>query len=165
MIWYLVAGGVGAPPTVGVSFDGTLPAGAVACTAEQAADPAAWVISGAALSAAPTVTPTLAQQAGGMLSAGMQIASASAPALNGTYACDAATFQGVIGIVSAVAAGLGLPGGGATFNWLDMAGASHQFTADQFKTFAQAMMNFEYALSTIIGANTGALPTLPVEIA
>ena len=113
--------------------------------------------------AAPAVT--LATQAAAMLASGIQIPSTSTPALNGTYAVDPATYQRITGIVAAMAGGLGLPGGGATFNWLDVSGVPHQFGATEFSAFAKAVMNFEYALNAIIGSNSGTLPTQPVAIA
>jgi hypothetical protein len=115
--------------------------------------------------AAPVVpTPTLAQQAQAMLDSGLQIVSTGTPALNGTYACDPATYQRVGGIVAAIGASLGLPGGGGTFNWPDISGTPHSFSAANFSALAKAMMDFEYALNTIIGANSGTLPSQPVTI-
>ncbi len=127
----------------------------------------ATVTGGVWTFAAPAAppAPTLAQQAQAMLAAGMQLISTGTPALNGTYACDAATYQRVGGIIAAIGAGLGLPGGGAAFNWLDVSGNPHSFSAANFSALAKAMMDFEYTLNAIIGANSGTLPTQPVTIA
>jgi hypothetical protein len=159
MIYYLTATGNGCSP------DATLPAGAVECTQAQYANAAAWMISGGAIIAAPAPTLTLAQQATAMLNAGMQIVSTGTPALNATFACDPATYQRVGGIVAAIAGGLGLPGGGATFLWPDTTGTPHSFSVVNFSAFAKAMMDFEYTLNAIIGSNSGTLPPQPVPIA
>ncbi len=155
------------------TYDGpaaNAPAGAVSVTeATLAGLPfpcTGWkCVSGALVAPAAPPAPTLSQQAQAALAAGMQLASTGTPALNATYPCDAATFQQVAGIVAAIGAGLGLPGGGATFNWPDASGTPHAFTAASFSAFAKAMMNFLYALNAIVGSDSGTLPAQPVEIA
>lgn len=123
-----------------------------------------WTYDGTTFAAPVVPPPSVAQQAAAMLAAGIQIASTGTPALNGTYACDPTTYQRIGGIVAAIAGGLGLPGGGSTFNWPDTAGVPHEFTATAFTDFARAVMNFEYALNAVIAANAGTLPALPVAI-
>jgi hypothetical protein len=46
------------PTGNGVSLDGTLPSGAVACTQEQYASAGAWTVSGETIVAAPSPLPT-----------------------------------------------------------------------------------------------------------
>jgi hypothetical protein len=123
-----------------------------------------WTYNGSTFASPIVATPTLAQQAATMLVVGIEIVSTGAPTLNGTYAVNLATYQRITGIVAAIAGGLGLPGGAATFNWLDTVGTPHQFNATQFGNFAKAVMDFDYILNTVIGSNSGTLPTLPVTI-
>jgi hypothetical protein len=77
---------------------------------------------------------------------GLTITSTSTPALNGTYRIDASAQQTIAAIYSGVKGGDGVPGGGATFTFLDSAGAPHNFTPDQFTAFAKAVRDYVYAL-------------------
>lgn len=126
-------------------------------------NPSAWAVDGNAL-VPYDPCPSLSQQAMSMLSTGIEIISTSDPSLNGTYPVDSITYQQISGIIAGIADGIGLPGGGSTFNWLDTSGVPHQFTVDTFSNFASAVMNFNYQLNTIIGSNSDTLPTLPVNI-
>jgi hypothetical protein len=63
------------------------------------------------------------------------------------------------GIYAGIKGGDGVPGGGATFNYLDAAGAPHPFTADSFIAFAKAVRDYLYSLSQ------GQAPAQPVTIA
>lgn len=78
---------------------------------------------------------------------GLQIVSTSTPALNGTYAIDAATQQNISAVASGIASRNRVPGGGSTFNYFDMAGAPHAFSATNFLNFAAAAEDYIYALS------------------
>ncbi len=100
-----------------------------------------------------------AQAAAAAVAAGMQLASASTPALNGTYAIDPASKTNIDGIYSSIKNGDGLPGGGATFNYPDIGGTLHAFNATTFPAFAKAVRDFLYALSQ------GEAPTQPAPIA
>lgn len=124
-----------------------------------------WSYSGGTFTAPASSTPTLAQQAATMLATGCQIVSTSTSTRNATYACDSQTWQEVAGVLAQIAAGLGLPGGGSTFNWPDVAGTPHSFDAAGFKALATALSNFIYALQAIMNSNSGTLPQQPVTIA
>lgn len=108
-----------------------------------------WSWDGSSLIAppAPVLVPTPAQRLAATIAAGVAVASLSAPALNGTYAIDKAALANVSGIAAGIAARNRLPGGGATFAYLDAAGAEHLFTAAQFLDFASAVEDYVYALS------------------
>ena len=91
-------------------------------------------------------TPSVAQIAAAALSAGLTITSTSTPALNGIYSVDAQAQANITSVMTGVAAGVGLPGGGASFNWLDRSGAHHTFTQVQFLNLSKAIMNYVYNL-------------------
>jgi len=109
--------------------------------------------------------PTQQQLALADLQAGVvQIVSISNSSLDGTYASDSGTFQTISGILAAIGAGIGLPGGDDTFTWADAGGNPHFFGAEDFKNLATAIMNFTYTLSQIIGGAPLEIPTQPVTI-
>lgn len=152
------------------TYDGpaaNAPAGAVAVTeAILAALPfpfTGWKYASGALVAPTTPSPTLAQQAAAMLATGIEIASTGTPALNATYPCDANTQNQDGNLLAAVNASLTFPGGVVTR--LDVTGAPHFFTTTAFKNYCQAKLTFLQTLETIIGSNSGTLPSLPVTIA
>lgn len=98
------------------------------------------------------------------IAAGVTVTSTSTPALNGNYACDAEVAGvNLTGIVSGLSAGLGLPGGGSTMAYLDMAGQPHMFTAAQITELASAVRNYIYALD-LYAAGQGALPSPNITI-
>ena len=125
---------------------------------------AGWTFDGTNF-AAPIAPPppTAQQQAVAQLSQPVTIASTSVPALNGIYPIDDATQGQITGIASAISAGLGLPGGGTTFNWPDTSGAMHPWPSTQFIAFAKAVMNYVYSLSQVAQGQGSTLPssTLP----
>ncbi|MEJ0020742.1 MAG: hypothetical protein WDN25_30170 [Acetobacteraceae bacterium] len=114
---------------------------------------------------APPPPPTLQQQAGALLGQPLTVQCASVPALNGAYPIDATTQMQITGIAAAISAGVGLPGGGATFNWPDAAGAPHPWPAPQFTEYARAVMNFVYAAAQVAQGHGATLPSATVAIA
>lgn len=68
------------------------------------------------------------------------------PALNGRYSIGPDSRNNITALATSIAVGLGLPLGASTVAYLDVDGAPHQFTADQFKQFAAAMRDYYYAL-------------------
>jgi hypothetical protein len=93
------------------------------------------------------------------LLAGCQIVSTGTPALNATYRIDQAQQQTIAGIATGIAARNRVPGGGADFNYPDIDGNLHAFTATNFLDFASAVEDYVYALSN------GGSPAQPVTIA
>jgi hypothetical protein len=122
-----------------------------------------WTYSAGTFAAPVAPTLNLAQQAAAMLVAGIQIISTATPALNATYPCDPATNNDDGNILSAIAAGLSLPGGIAVR--LDVTGVPHAFAVADFKNLCQAKLSFQLTLNTIIGSNAGTLPAQPFDIA
>lgn len=88
--------------------------------------------------------PALFAQA---LEAGLDIVFARAPALNGTYRVNDAAQRNISGIAASIASRGRVPGGGANFEYPDITGADHTFTAAQFLDFATAVEDYIYGLS------------------
>ena len=94
---------------------------------------ARWSYNGRAFAPPlPAPPPTLQQQAMMLLAEPAALQCTSLPALDGTYPIDQTTQMQITGIAAAISAGLGLPGGGATFNWPDAGGVAHPWPAAQF---------------------------------
>jgi hypothetical protein len=140
-------------------------------TPEQWADrmTGSWAIEGGAL--VPYTPPppvlTLPQQATAMLSQPVTVDCISTPALSSDYANNANVRQSVTSTVSQISAGLGLPGGGATFNWPDVNGSEMQWPEADFVAFAKALTDFAYACQMVVGGHSAVLPsrTLTVDVA
>jgi hypothetical protein len=126
----------------------------------------AWLAAGNTSDPVPVVHLTLAQQAAQLLASGtVQVTSAATPALSGTYWIDPISRGNVIAVQTSINAGLGLPGGGSTFNYLDSSGAPHAFTASDFTHFATAIRDYVYALTQVAAGASQTLPTTPLTIA
>ena len=98
-----------------------------------------------------------------MLAAGIQIVSTATPALDATYPCDQDTGNRDGNTLAAINAGLTFPGN--VIIRLDVTGQAHVFSVGDFKNLCQAKINYEQALNTIIGSNSGTLPAQPTQIA
>jgi len=84
--------------------------------------------------------------------------------LNGVYSIASDRRSNITGIATSINAGLGLPGGGATFNYPDATGVPHPWPADKFIAFAKVVMDYVYALSQNAGGNPVPLPDQPIVI-
>ena len=104
-----------------------------------------------------------------LLAGGITLTSTGTPALNGTYSTTPTAMVNTAGIATSIANGLGLPGGGATFNYRDSSGAAHAFDAAHFLPFAAAVRDFVYhcdeAMATIAAGGTATFPSNQVTIA
>jgi hypothetical protein len=148
----------------------TMPATAdlLELTVEQFAarmpNPSGWVVNAGALIAyvaPPPPPPTLQQQALALLGQPINLVCTSVPSINGAYPIDQATQAQITGIAAAINAGMGLPGGEATFNW-----AGHDgWPAVQFTAYAKAVMNFCYACAQVAQGNSETLPSQTLTIA
>lgn len=112
----------------------------------------------------PPPPPTLQQEAAMRMSQPVTVESASLPDLNANYPIDDATRQQITGIASAINAGLGLPGGGETFNWPDVMIRVHNWPATQFMAFAKEVMNYIYACGQVAQGHSGTLPNQTLSI-
>lgn len=104
-----------------------------------------------------------------LLSGGIVLTSTGTPALNGTYSVTAPAQHNISGIMSGIANGLGLPGGGSTFQYQDMSGKLHAWSATAFPELARAVRDFVYncdvTLTTIQAAGVATFPSNQVTIA
>lgn len=104
-----------------------------------------------------------------LLAGGITLTSTGTPALNGTYSTTPTAVVNVSGIATSIANGLGLPGGGTTFNYRDASGNSHAFDSAHFLAFAAAVRDFVYhaedAMATIAKGGTATFPSNQVTIA
>ncbi len=104
------------------------------------------------------------------INAGCQVVSTANPGtLNGTYAIDDSSLGKYDGILACINAGKGLPGGGETFNMLDISGSPHPFGASDFANLVAAGRTYVYDLiateAALLGGHTATWPTMPVTIA
>jgi hypothetical protein len=106
----------------------------------------------------------LPQQAKALLAGPVQVACVSDRTLNAAYAIDDLSRQHMTSINMALTAGMGLPGGGSTFNWPDTAGTAHLWTAASFTAFAKGVMNFYYAATEVVHGHSVTLPSNVIPI-
>lgn len=125
----------------------------------------AWLAAGNAPdpAPAPSAAQVIQQNYASAIAAGLTTTSAATPALNATYSVDTTAQANITAIVTGIAAGLGLPGGGTTFEYFDITGAPHNFTAAQFASLAAAIRNYVYALD-LYAAGQGSLPSANASI-
>ena len=107
--------------------------------------------------------PSPAQVAAIAMSAGLAVTSTSTPSLNGTYSVGAQAQADITSVMTGVAVGVGLPGGGSSFYWLDSGGTPHNFTQAQFLSLATAIRNYVYLLD-MYGYGQGSQPTATATI-
>ncbi|MGI4812021.1 MAG: hypothetical protein ACRYG5_06595 [Janthinobacterium lividum] len=161
------------------SVDSPVPSGITAIAISDAqwqeclANPGYTLVDGALV--APTAAPApsageiaaqaLINSAQVAMRTGVAIVSTATPALNGTYAIDQISQMDIIAIETSLNAGKGFPGGATAFGYPDTAGASHSFTEANFTNFAAAVRDYVYALKSVIGGASSALPSATTTIA
>jgi hypothetical protein len=123
----------------------------------------AWVADGNTADPAPS--PTLAQQALALLSAGCAIVSTGTPALDGTYPTDAASQQYVTSEVTSILLNGTFTDGATDLAWIDVSGTPHDFTIPEFKALATALAAFVTGCVKCTTGQADALPAQPVTIA
>ncbi len=123
-----------------------------------------WGFDGTSLVPILPPPPSLAQQAQQMLFSPVTVQSTAVPALDADYANNESVRGQITSIASSINAGLGLPGGGTTFNWPDADGTQRLWPAPQFTGYAQAMMNFVYACSQVMQGHSDTLPSTTLTI-
>lgn len=90
--------------------------------------------------------PTPQDQIGQLIASGVEVHSTGTPAINAVYAIDQGAQQNIGGVAAGIASRNRLPGGGSTFNYGDIEGVNHAFTATQFLDLAAAVEDYVYAL-------------------
>jgi hypothetical protein len=107
------------------------------------------------------VCPTLQAQ-------GVQVVSTGTPAISGAYAIDAASIGQAAAVASDLANGDGLPGGGATFVYLDTLGPHGPMSQANFLAVYKAAKNYVYqftqSLSALVAGGQATMPTQPLTI-
>ncbi len=107
-----------------------------------------WGWNGTAFVSPPSPAPTLAQILAAKLASGIAITSTGTPAISATYALDQTTLDQIGAVARDSAAGLGLPGGAATFTYPDINGVPRTFTGAQIQALYKAMRDCVFALYT-----------------
>jgi hypothetical protein len=120
-----------------------------------------WAVSNMSAAQLIAAETALLQNA---LAAGVAVTCTSTPAINGTYGCGPLEQDNLTAITSGIANGKGLPGGGASFAYLDATATPHVFTAAQIMELAVAIRDYVYA-TTIAALNGQALPSNALTIA
>jgi hypothetical protein len=120
-----------------------------------------------AAAAEPVLRP--ADMYNAAIAAGCQIVSTANPStLDGTYPLDPLSVGKITAIAAGINAGKGLPGGGSTFNLLDVAGNAHPIGSGDFLNLAAALETYVYDCSvaemTLLGGHVATWPTMPVTI-
>lgn len=114
----------------------------------------------------PATTPSLAQQAMLAFGAGLRVTSASAPAIDASYAIDAASQAKIAAVEVYILKNGAFPGMAASYPWPTLAGAIVTFpNVTVFQDWATAVANYVSALDIIIATNAGALPSAIAAIA
>lgn len=113
--------------------------------------------------AAPVVpAPTLAQQAGAALYAGMTLTLSGSLTLAATvFPCDPLTQAKIAGVATTINTTGGFPGGVSTYPMKDMAGAWHVFTLSQYKAVAGTIAAYASQLDVIVDGNPLGATVLP----
>jgi hypothetical protein len=100
---------------------------------------------------------------------GLQVVCSGNSALSGTYGLDPISLFNITGVSAGIAAGKALPSGTSTFNYRDITGTAHAFTAPAFTAFAAAIeayvYQFQEAIVELVLGNTATIPTQPVTFA
>jgi hypothetical protein len=112
----------------------------------------------------PPPTP-LMTQAAALLLGGVAVTSIETPTLNGTYACDLATWSALSQTLQYTQANGVFPIGITTLVRTDKNGAPHSFaTVASFQAFATAIGAYTAALVAIAAGAVAALPNPDVSI-
>jgi hypothetical protein len=102
---------------------------------------------------------TIEQQAADMMKGPVQVQCTSLPAVNGTYAIDAAAQVQINAIVASINAGQGLPSGQSTFAFPDTSGNRIMWPQQPFVDFAGALRRFLYDAEQVALGHTTTLPS------
>jgi hypothetical protein len=123
-----------------------------------------YIVNGVPAGAPPSDAMAAGLALATAIASGITIASTGTPALNGVYALDALTMDQVGAVARDAASGLGLPGGGSTFEYPDRAGTPMTFTEQQIIGLYKAMRDLLLGLNTAAATQrAGGTPTWPPQ--
>ncbi len=127
----------------------------------------AWVAAGNTPTPYVALTPTPAEQAAVAIAAGVTITSASIPAINGTYACDAAAVADIGAETLSVIVTQQFTNGATSIQWPLANGTLVTFPSPQvFQAWAVAVSRYVSACKQYAsGAQGATLPASTVSIA
>lgn len=131
----------------------------------------AWKVQGNTASAmqAPSNAQRATTDLALKIAAGLPIISTGTASLNATYAIDNDSATIISGVYAGIKGGDGLPGGGGTFAYGDITGATHNFDEAHFSAFAKAVRDHRYALTQAArveaAGGSPSWPATPVTIA
>jgi hypothetical protein len=144
-----------ASPLVWVDVTSVSPAPQPSWTATQT--DGVWTFVGPVVPA-----PTLAQQAGAAISAGVTVTLSGSVTLAATlFPTDAATQSKLGAVITTLIATSAFPGGAATYPMRDSAGTWHTFTPGQYTKVAGAIAAYVAALFLIVDGNPMSAVALP----
>ncbi|OYV43402.1 MAG: hypothetical protein B7X10_06400, partial [Burkholderiales bacterium 21-58-4] len=122
-----------------------------------------WVVNNGTLEAYVPPAPTLAQQAASLMLGTIAITSTGTPALDGSYAIDAATQAHLMAEMQSIQVTGKFADGTTSVAWPDATGAVHTFpSVVEFQAFALAIGGFVAACYKVIN---GVLTTIPAASA
>jgi len=107
---------------------------------------------------------TIEDQARILLAGPVIVECAANTTIDGEYSIIDSVRQAMIGIMSQINAGMGLPGGGVTFNWPDKDNNEKQWAEAEFRPFANAVSNFVYNCNQVINGFSTTLPSNVIAI-
>src|SRR6185437_1503276 len=82
----------------------------------------------------------LANQATGLLAAGLSVTSTGTSSLNGVYGCDPQSQHNIMAVSIYILVNNKFPGDASTYTWLDLTGTPHTFPATtSFQNVATAI--------------------------
>lgn len=126
----------------------------------------AWDGGGLVSYTAPVVMPSPTQLATAALMAGLNVTSASTPAIDGRYALDPASQAKIAAVEIYILKNGGFPGTIASYPWPLLGGGLVTFPSTAvFQAWATAIADYVSALDIIIAGNSGALPPATIAIA
>ncbi|HQT65348.1 MAG TPA: hypothetical protein PLO16_12630 [Acidocella sp.] len=121
------------------------------------------IVNGQIVAATSAPAAPLSQQAAALIAAGLTITSTSTPAINGTYACNAAAQANFSEIETYILANNALPQ--TPLPWPVAGGLVAIPSTALFKEIATVVANFVEVCDEVVTANAGTLPAASVAIA
>ena len=120
----------------------------------------------------PPPVYTIEDQARMLLAGPVVVECAANPAIDGEYSITEARRQAMIGVMSQINAGMGVPGGGQfteppttpRFNWPDKDNNEKLWSEAEFRPFAHAVTNFVYNCTQVINGFSTTLPSNVIPI-